>query len=533
MYTLDEMRPMLTGTPRRRPPGSRAPRVAVIGAGAGGLCMGVRLRQAGIESFTIYEKGDGVGGTWRDNTYPGAECDARSHLYSFSFAKSPYWTRRYAGQEEILAYFERIADDHGLRPHLHLGAEVTRLTWDDDEQVWHVHTADGGDDVAEVVVSALGQLNRPYLPQIPGRDDFAGTMFHSARWDHDHDLSGERVAVIGNAASALQFIPSVAEQAGSLDVYQRTANWVFPKPNEPYSEATKARFERHPALLNGYRRYQYLVHESRFGLLRNGSALGKLAVWGGRSYLERAVPEPELRAMLEPDYPVGCKRLLISSDYYPALRRDDVTLVTDPIERITATGIVTADGTARDVDTIILGTGFDSTHFLAPMHVTGQGGRVLADAWQDGAEAYLGLCVAGFPNLFMLYGPNTNLGHNSILIMIEAQVHYILSCLDELDARGAAALDVSPDAMAAFNAEVQAAMTGLVWESSCHSWYKNEAGKVTNNWPWSTIQYWLRTRRPRFDEFSFAARREPARLGEATPSNGRSAAAPQAVAAPG
>jgi cation diffusion facilitator CzcD-associated flavoprotein CzcO len=499
---LDRIRPPLD---RSRP--STTPTIAVLGAGAGGLCTGVQLRRAGIETFTVYEKSDGVGGTWRDNTYPGACCDAKSHLYSFSFARWPYWSRRYASQAEILDYLERVADVFGLRPHLRTNTEVTALTWDEDDQRWHLRLADGSEETADVVVSGLGQLNRPWIPDLAGLDTFTGTTFHSARWNHDHDLRGERVAVIGNAASAIQFIPPVAEQAGSLRIFQRSANWIFPRPNADYSPRTVAALARLPGVLEGYRAFLYAAYEARFGLFRKGSPLAALMEQAGRRHLESVVADPALRRALTPDYQPGCKRMLISSDYYPALCRDHVEVVTSAIERITPRGIVTADGVEHAVDTIVFATGFDTTHFLAPLTVTGRDGRLLADAWHEGAEAHHGITVSGFPNLFLLYGPNTNLGHNSIIYMIEAQVHYLLGCLDELAARGAGAMDVRPEVQAAYNRALQTSMRRLVWEAGCRSWYKNEFGKVTNNWPHTTLRYWFETRRPDPADYTFTSGR--------------------------
>ncbi|MEJ5256139.1 MAG: NAD(P)/FAD-dependent oxidoreductase [Acidimicrobiales bacterium] len=494
------------------------PRVAILGAGAGGLCMAIALRRAGIDSFVIFEKSDGVGGTWRDNTYPGACCDAKSHLYSYSFELWPEWSQHFAAQPEILDYFEHCADAYGLRPHLRCNTEVTALTWEEESREWIVETRSGERSRFDVVVSGLGQLNRPFVPDIEGLERFEGTTFHSARWNHDHDLTGRRVAVIGNAASGVQFIPQIAPKVAQLYVYQRSANWILPRINPPYSERTKQLFRDVPGAMRLYRAFLYVSYESRFSMMRRDSRLGRMIEVLAKRYLESVVDDPELREALTPDFPAGCKRLLISSDYYPALTRENVELVTSPIDHITSEGIVTEDGKLRPVDTIIFGTGFDSTHFLAPLVVKGRDGRTLEDVWREGAEAYLGIAVSGFPNLFMLYGPNTNLGHNSIIFMIECQVHYIMRLLDRMMRVGRSCVDVVPEVMAEYNRELQQAMHETVWESGCRSWYKNEYGKVTNNWPHTTLRYWLETRRPKpaafelrpFVRSAVEAAREPA-----------------------
>ncbi|WP_208028831.1 flavin-containing monooxygenase [Rhabdothermincola sediminis] len=480
----------------RRVENSTTPRVAILGAGAGGLCMAIALRRRGIDSFVIFEKTDGVGGTWRDNTYPGACCDAKSHLYSYSFELWPEWSQHFAAQPEILEYFEHCADVHGLRDHLRCNTEVTALTWEEETGEWIVDTRSGEHWRFDVVVSGLGQLNRPYVPDIEGLETFQGTTFHSARWDHTHDLTGRRVAVIGNAASGVQFIPQIAPKVARLHVYQRSANWILPRINPPYSERTKRLFREVPGVMRLYRAWLYASYESRFAMMRRDSRLGRLIERLAERYLESVIDDPELREALTPDFPAGCKRLLISSDYYPALTRDNVELVTTPIERIAPEGIVTADGVLRGVDTIIFGTGFDTTHFLAPLVVKGRNGRSLEEVWREGAEAYLGIAISGFPNLFMLYGPNTNLGHNSIIFMIECQVHYVMRLVDRMLEAGRSNLDVRAEVMARYNRELQRAMHQMVWESGCKSWYKNEFGKVTNNWPHTTVRYWARTRQP-------------------------------------
>ncbi|MFC4586878.1 flavin-containing monooxygenase [Sphaerisporangium corydalis] len=478
-----------------------APTVAIIGAGFGGLCMAIQLQRAGITSYTVFEKAGGVGGTWRDNTYPGAACDVPSSLYSYSFEARRDWTRRYPPQGEILAYLEECATRYGVRPHLRLNTEVTSAAYDEAAGRWRVTTSAGDEGLFDVVVSGVGQLNRPRLPDIPGMSSFGGTAFHSARWDHEHDLSGRRVAVIGNGSSAAQIIPRVALAAAHLDVYQRTPNWVVPKRNEMYGRGLRLAFRHLPLLQAADRERLYRFVETLvFPVLVGGWSKG-LVTKRALGHLRQHVEDPELRAKLTPGYPIGCKRIVIDSDFYPALTRPDVDLVTDPITRIVPGGVETAGGTVREADTIVYATGFQTTDFLAPVEITGREGRGLHETWKDGAEAYLGVAVPHFPNLFLLYGPNTNLGHNSIILMIEAQVRYIMGCLPLLSARGP--MEVHPATMDAWRRALDRAMARTVWEASCQSWYKNAAGRVTNNWPASTSTYRRIMRSPRPGAYTY------------------------------
>ena len=477
--------------------GTPSPRVAIIGAGAAGLCMAIRLADAGIESFTIYEKSSGVGGTWRDNTYPQAACDVPSHLYSFSFASKRDWTRRFARQPEILGYFESLVDRFDLEPHLRFGVEVTEAHYDDVAGTWTLHMAegDGGDGdtvVADVVVSGLGQLNRPHIPEIAGLDDFAdqgGTVFHSARWDHDHDLSGERVGVIGIGASAIQFVPPVAEAAAHTTLFQRSANYVGPRKDRPFSERERWVLEHVPGAQRAYRESIYWRFEARFNAMRKGSRLGRWMEGQFRTQLRALISDRLSEAAVIPDYPLGCKRILIADDWYPTLLRPDVEVVTVGVDRIEDGEVVTVDGVGHPVDTLVFGTGFRSTEFLSPLKITGRSGRDLNDVWADGARAFLGLAVPGFPNLFMLYGPNTNLGHNSILFMIEQQVGYTLRLIEEKVLLGLRSIEVAEPAASRFDAEVQDAAARTVWAEGCHSWYKTEDGRITNNWTDHTTVY--------------------------------------------
>jgi cation diffusion facilitator CzcD-associated flavoprotein CzcO len=474
--------------------------VAIIGAGFGGLCMAIQLEKAGIRSYTIFEKGADVGGTWRDNTYPGAGCDIPSHLYSFSFEKYSSWTRRYPGQPEILDYLETCADKYGLRPRIRLNTEVTAASFDESLGRWRVRTT-AGEELFDVVVSAVGQLNRPRMPDIAGTSDFKGVSFHSARWDHSQDLTGRRVAVIGNGSSAAQFIPRVAEVAGQVDVFQRTPNWVIPKMDATFGTTLTTAFRRVPSLQRGYREWTYRYTEGAlYPALAGGWSTGllrKIAL----GHLHDQVPDPGLRARLTPDYPIGCKRIVIDSAFYPALTRPNVNVVTDRITRIVPGGVETATG-LHEADVIVYATGFHASDFLAPLEITGREGRRLDEEWRDGAEAYLGIAVPRFPNLFMVYGPNTNLGHSSIVFMIECQVGYIMGCLPYIAGRGS--MEVRPEAMDTWRRSLDRAMGKMIWQAGCTSWYKNAAGRVTNNWPAATTVYRRITKEPRPGAFRFA-----------------------------
>ncbi|QYC43687.1 4-hydroxyacetophenone monooxygenase [Nonomuraea coxensis DSM 45129] len=465
-----------------------APSVAIIGAGFGGLCMAIRLERAGIRSYTIFEKADDLGGTWRDNSYPGAGCDIPSHLYSYSFEKYASWTRRYPDQPEILGYLEHCADKYDVRRKIRFRSEVRSAAFDGRQ--WRITATgpDGGEhtEAFDVMVVSIGQLNRPHLPDIPGMSDFTGVSFHSARWNHDHDLTGRQVAVIGTGSSAAQLIPPVAERAERLHVFQRTPNWVIPKPDATFGPLTKLALHYVPGLQRAYREWIYRYAEATlYPALAHGWSTGLLKK-RALGHLYDQVPDPALRAKLTPDYPPGCKRVVIDSRFYPALTRDNVDVITDKIVRIAPRGVETTEG-LREVDTIVYATGFKSTEFLTPMEITGRSGRSLRERWANGAEAYLGISVPEFPNMFLLYGPNTNLGHNSIIFMLECQVGHIMACLPRLTEQGP--IEVRPEAMAAWTRQLDAAMERMVWGGGCQSWYKTAEGRVTNNWPGPTTLY--------------------------------------------
>ncbi len=466
--------------------------IVIVGAGFGGIGAAVRLAEAGVTDVLILDKADRVGGTWRENTYPGAACDVPSHLYSYSWAQ-PRWSRRYSTQPEILAYLEEVVRHHHLGPRLRLGTPVEAAAWNEDEAQWELTVAGGEMVTAHVLVSAVGQLNRPAWPDIPGRESFAGATWHSAQWDHETDLTGKRVAAIGTGASAIQFVPEVAQHAAQLSVFQRSAPYVLPKADRRYQGLEKGLFTALPALRRVDRLRIFLTGELlTAGYVRPDRAGRVVDMW--RSALDEAVTDPDLKARCLPDYQVGCKRIGFSNDWYPTLQRPNVELVTDPIAAITPTAVVTADGRERPADVLIYGTGFKSTEFLMPMSVTGRGGLDLHQSWKGGAEAFLGVSVAGFPNFFLLYGPNTNLGANSIIYMLESQIRYVVAAVQELARQRLAWLDVRPDVQAAYNRWVDAESRETTYGSGCHSWYVTPSGRNTNNWPTYTFRYRRRLR---------------------------------------
>ncbi|GAT65299.1 NAD(P)/FAD-dependent oxidoreductase [Planomonospora sp. ID91781] len=474
-----------------------SPGMTIIGSGFAGLCMAIKLKEAGYHDFVILEKAGELGGTWRDNTYPGCACDVPSHMYSFSFELNPGWSRMFPPQEEIRDYMRACAEKYGLGPHLRFGKEVVSLEYDDAARDWRVGTADGEVFTTNAVVSGVGALHVPSLPEIAGRERFRGAAFHSAAWDHSVDLTGKRVAVVGTGASAVQFVPRIAERAAHLTVYQRTAPWIQPKPDFAFPERTK-RLLALPGAARALRNAIYWVLETRALGFTVDPRLMKVHEAVALRHLERQVPDPGLRARLTPDYTIGCKRILLSDDYYPALTRENVEVVTDGISEIREGSIVDAAGRETEVDVIVYGTGFKVVDALNDQRITGRNGRKIQDAWQDGVEAYYGVAVSGFPNLFFLLGPNTGLGHNSVVFMIESQVRYVIECLRLLSRTGARALDVRPEAQRDFNDRLQRRLSALVWnEGGCRSWYLDSRGVNRTLWPGFTFEYWARTRKVR------------------------------------
>jgi cation diffusion facilitator CzcD-associated flavoprotein CzcO len=465
--------------------------VIVIGTGFSGLGMAIKLKREGIDDFVVLEKASSVGGTWRDNTYPGCACDVQSHLYSFSFEPNPKWSRMFARQPEIREYLEHCTTKYGVRPHIRFDAAVTGATFDEAAGIWQVEVNDGEDVLtARAVVAGFGPLSRPALPSIEGIDSFEGKAFHSAEWDGDYDLAGKRVAVIGTGASAIQFVPQIARDVEHLTLFQRTPPWIVPKPDRPTTRLERMLFRWFPGLQQAYRQSIYWRLEGRVLGFTVHPGVMKAAEIVARLHIRRQVKDRALRKVVTPDYTIGCKRILISNDYYPALGRDNVDLVTDGIARITERGVVTADGTEHEVDAIIYGTGFKVHDPLRPMSIVGREGVNLADLWDErGLEAYLGTTVAGFPNMFILVGPNTGLGHNSIVYMIESQVHYVMEALRAMRERDVAWVDVRPEVQARFNDRLQAKLDGAVWSTGCESWYLDASGKNRTIWPGFTFKF--------------------------------------------
>ncbi len=479
------------------------PPIVIIGTGFGGLGMAIQLKNSGTDSFIMLEKASRVGGTWRDNTYPGAACDVQSHFYSFSFEAKHDWSRKFGMQPEILGYMQHCVNKYGLADHIRFNKEVANATFDDDTNQWTVTTTDGDSFTADIVITATGQLNQPAWPNIPGMETFTGKVFHSARWDHNYDLDGKSVGVIGTGASAIQFVPEIVPRVKSLSLFQRSAAWVLPKPDRPFYRWEQTLFQKIPAWDRLYRYLIYWKNESRALAFTRFNSLLEIFAWQAKRFAKSEVRDPHKLRNLIPDYKIGCKRILISNDWYRAVDQSHVDLVTTGIERIVEGGVVTSDGALHRVDALIVGTGFAASEFLSPMKITGRNGASLNQAWANGSEAYKGMTVSGFPNLFMLYGPNTNLAHNSIIYMLESQFGYVLSCIEALRAEPGVAMDVKPDRLRDFSATVQQKLQTSVWESGCHSWYLDKNGKNTVNWPGFTFTYRRATRQADPDDYVF------------------------------
>jgi len=478
--------------------------IAIIGAGFGGIGAAIRLKQAGLSSFTMFERAGEIGGTWRDNTYPGAACDVPSHAYSLSFEPYPGWTRKFSPSEEIQAYLLRLVEKWQLRSHLRLGTEIVEARFDEARGAWALTTSAGDTVTARVVISAVGGLVNPALPDIKGIESFAGEIFHTARWRHDIELTGKRVGVIGTGASAVQVVPAIAPQVERLTVFQRTPAWVVPKRDKRYSERAKRWFARFPALLRASRFFQYATSEMLGPMIFLDAP--RLSAFGERMSLQHLyaqVSDPVLREKLLPHFQFGCKRILVSDDYWASFARENVSLVTDPIERIDREGVVTKDGTRHDVDAIVLATGFAVGLAAAPFPVSGRGGRLLDDAWRDGAVAYKGMTVSGFPNWFILMGPNTGPGHTSVLVYTEAQIAHVLAAIERMRREGLRSVDVRPEVLARYNAGIQGRMKYTVW-STCKSWYLSPDGSNHALYPGFAAEYALRTRRFRASDYELA-----------------------------
>ncbi|MFI4979061.1 MAG: flavin-containing monooxygenase [Nevskiales bacterium] len=485
--------------------GKRSPSIAIIGGGFAGLAMGYYLKQAGIDSFTVYEKAQDLGGVWRENTYPGAACDVPSHLYSFSFERHYPWSCRYGKQSEILDYTRHVAKKYELRAHFRFGKEVTGAEYDAQRGLWRVGFTDGETVEADILVSGVGQLHRPAYPDLPGLQHFTGTAFHSARWDHSYDFRGKTIAVIGTGASAVQFVPELAKRVQQLHLFQRSPGWCIPKFDRAFNAFERWLLNNVPGVYDLDRgRIFWLIEFLASSMISRG-LLSRLAD-GTLKLLSKVlmrvqVKDPALRRKLTPDFPVGCKRTLLSNDWLRALSRPNVEVVTDAIAEITADSIRTTDGVVRKVDAIVYGTGFAASQFLAPMDLRGSQGQSLRELWRDGAEAYLGVGVAGFPNFFMLYGPNTNLGAGSIIYMLEAQASYIAQCARLLQAQGLRSMEVRGEVQRGYNEELQQRNRGTTYESGCHSWYIGPDGRNTNNWVGYMSEYGRRLRAPNIGDY--------------------------------
>jgi len=473
--------------------------VGIIGSGFGALAVAIELKRAGHTDLRLWERSHDLGGVWRDNTYPGAGCDVPSPLYSFSFEPNPHWSRRYALQEEIHAYIRSVADTYGITPLVRFDREVVAARWDEESATWTVTIADAStgsgttEETVDILISAVGQLSRPVPPRIDGLDSFEGTSFHSAQWDHSFDATGKSVAVVGAGASAVQLIPHLARDARKLVVFQRSPNYLMPKPDKPYKAFHKKLFQIAPISQRLERGGVWAVTEQFARGLDDESRVGRInkaiAMW----HLRKQVADPELRAKLTPDYPIGCKRILFSNDFYPALAQDNVDVVTHAITKVTPEGVVDTEGVEHEVDAIIYATGFDTQDFLQSIDITGTRGQKLATQWADGAHAYLGMYVPHFPNLFVAYGPNTNLGGGSIIFMLEAQARHMRQTLDRLVAGDYRTVEVTEEAELAYDRELSEKLEHSPW-AHCDNWYRHRSGRITSNWPGSTRPFAQATR---------------------------------------
>jgi len=460
--------------------------------------MAIKLKQAGYKHFTVFEKAASIGGTWRDNTYPGLACDVPSHLYSYSFDPNPAWSHVYSPGWEIQQYTERCVDKNGIRPYIRVDSEVMCCEFGDG--VWHIETADGANHKANILISAMGGLHLPKLPDIAGRENFDGVAFHSANWT-DTDLKGKRVAVIGSAASAVQIVPAIAEEVDQLYLYQRTPNWIIPRRDRAFSALTKWCFQSVPGAARTYRWFLYWIAEARWPSFRRNSIANRLGRLLGKAHLRRQVPDEALRARLTPNYPIGCKRILRSDDFYPALLRDNVELVTNGIDRIEADAVITRDGLRHVVDVIVYATGFDVFDITGGTQIIGLNGQSLAGYWHDGIAAHRTIAVPGFPNFFILQGPNSALGHSSVIFMLEAQVRYVIGCLEEMQERGWKTIVPQIDAFESYQSRLTADLQKMIWAVDCNSWYKDNKGRVFTLWPRTCTNYWYTMRHPKIDEY--------------------------------
>jgi cation diffusion facilitator CzcD-associated flavoprotein CzcO len=493
--------------------------IVVVGGGLAGVGAAMMLERAGYSKVTVFEKAERVGGVWHHNTYPGAACDVPSHLYEFSFEPNPRWSRRFAPQAEIQAYVERLAGKYGITDRIRTGTEVESASWNEDRAKWQLTTSRGPFE-ADVLLTACGQLSVPKAARLPGLDDFDGPVFHTAEWRHDVELDGKRVGVVGTGCSAIQVVPAIQPSVAQVDVYQRSPGWTLPKMDFTYKERTQRLFERFPlaqradrAVINGF------MDLAAAGMTRHRAILRPFKAVARRQ-ITKAIEDPELRAKLTPTDEFGCKRVMLTDEWYPTLAKPNVELVADPIAEVTPDSVRTADGRKRPTDVLVLATGFESHGFVAPMAVSGVEGRSLAEAWNPTARAYLGLSVPGFPNMFLLYGPNTNGGSGSVIHTIECGMNHVIDALRELDRRAAQRIEVTPSAAEAFDAELRAALAGSVWHTGCTNWYVDADGNDPSQWPWLWSTYRRRTRRLAPGAYSFGEpRRQMTASDRALPSS--------------
>lgn len=467
----------------------------IIGAGFAGICAAIKLKEAGFNNFIILERNSHLGGTWYDNSYPGAACDVESHLYSFSFEQNPDWSRQFSPQAEILSYLERCAERYGVNPYIQLNTRVVKVVFNENTGLWQVTDAEGKTYTAQTVISCAGGLSQPSLPDIKGIADFKGEKFHSAQWHRNYKLDGKTIGIIGTGASAIQIIPAIAPIVKELKVFQRTPPWILPKPDKEIGNFRRGLYRSLPFTRRFYRWRLYWTHElMAFGFTGN-TWIMKLVTKVAKLFLNRSVKDETLRKKITPNYIIGCKRVLLSNEYYPALQLPSVAVITDHIETINATGIKTTDGTQHNLDAIVFATGFQAAEGVIVFNVQGRNGLNLNEAWRNGAEAYLGISVAGFPNLFMVVGPNTGLGHSSMILMIEAQVHYIVEAVKLIKQQALKFVDVKTETQKTFNDNLQLKLGKTVWQSGgCVSWYQTKTGKNVTLWPGYTFTFMKQTK---------------------------------------
>ncbi len=478
----------------------------IIGAGFSGLAMGIKLKEKGISNFLLLEKATEVGGTWRENTYPGAECDVPSALYSYSFEPYADWEYKWSLQPQILSYIKQVAKKYDLYQHIHFNKEMAAAVWQEAEGVWAITTKDGSQYKSKIVVSAVGQLHHPSTPNFKGKDTFKGDSFHSAKWNHSIDLAGKTVGVIGNAASAVQFIPEIVKTVGKLVIFQRSANWMLPKQDRAYKEWEKKLVRRFPLLLKIYRLQLWLLGGGLFFLMKNGNNwLRKIYQNQTITYIKEHIKDPELVKQLTPNYPMGAKRVLFSDTYYPALAKPNVQVVMGGVNEITPNSVVAGDGSSHPIDVLIYATGFKTNPFLVNMAIKGKGGLSIKEAWKDGPKNYLGMTVHNFPNFFMMYGPNTNLGHNSIILMSEAQADYIAQCVDQLEKKDWKSLEIKKEVLETYHQTTQSRLNNMIWTRVEDSWYKSSNGNIPNNYPGRTMEYIRKTKQVNFKDYDIGA----------------------------